>query len=108
MKKPIDVPMLFSLWHTEIENRELAAKLGIAQSRLWEIRHRYGLPPRRHERKGVGTDDPTPEEIEERCAEIRSRWTPQEEALRLVGRSKQGWRPPAYSSFDRETMTFRA
>lgn len=108
MKKPIDVPLLFSLWNTDIKNRELAARLGIAVSRLWEIRKRYGLPPRKHERKPTLDDDPTPEQIAERCAVIRRRWSKTEEAMRLVGGASTEWRPPSYSSFDRQTMSFRA
>lgn len=107
MQKPIDVPLLFQLWYTDIENRALAERLGIAASRLWEIRKRYGLPPRRHERKEKFPDDPTPEEIEQRCAAIRRKWTQAEEALRLVGRAT-AWRPPSYSSYDRQSMSFRA
>lgn len=92
MKKPIDVPLLFSLWNTSIENRELAGRLGIAVSRLWEIRKQYGLPYRAHERKRP-TVDPSPEEIERRSAVVRRRWTQTETARRLVGENP-GWQPP--------------
>ena len=92
MQKVIDVPLLFSLWNTSIQNRELAGRLGIAVSRLWEIRKRYGLPPRAHERKSP-TIDPSPEEIETRSAVIRRRWTQTETARRLVGENP-GWQPP--------------
>jgi hypothetical protein len=92
VKKPIDVPLLFSLWNTSIENRDLAGRLGVAVSRLWEIRKQYGLPYRAHERKSP-TVDPSPEEIEKRTAVIRRRWTKTEEAQRLVG-SRPGWHPP--------------
>ena len=106
MQKPIDVPLLFSLWHTDIDNRSLAARLGIANSRLWEMRRRYGLPPRRREHQ-TETDDPTPEEIAERSAEIRRKWSVSEESLRRAG-SGASWAPPSYSAFDRQTMSFRA
>jgi hypothetical protein len=92
VQKVIDVPLLFSLWNTSIQNRELAGRLGIAVSRLWEIRKRYGLPPRAHERKSP-TIDPSPEEIETRSAVVRRRWTQAETARRLVG-AIPGWHPP--------------
>jgi hypothetical protein len=106
MEKPINVPLLFSLWNTDIENRALAEKLGIANSRLWEIKKRYGLPSRKR-RHQLETDDPTPEEIAERSAEIRSKWTASEESLRRAG-SGDSWKLPSYSTFDRQTMSFRA
>jgi hypothetical protein len=92
MQKVIDVPLLFSLWSTSIQNRELAARLGIANSRLWEIRRRYGLPYRSQERQKP-TADPSPEEIETRSAVVRRRWTQAETARRLVG-ATPGWHPP--------------
>jgi hypothetical protein len=106
MEKPINVPLLFSLWNTDIENRALAEKLGIANSRLWEIKKRYGLPSRKR-RHQTETDDPTPEEIAERSAQIRAKWTDSEESLRRAG-TGESWRPPSYSTFDRHTMSFRA
>jgi hypothetical protein len=106
MEKPINVPLLFSLWNTDIENRALAEKLGIANSRLWEIKKRYGLPSRKR-RHQTETDDPTPEEIAERSAQIRAKWTDSEESLRRAG-TGESWRPPSYSTFDRQTMSFRA
>lgn len=110
MKRQIDVPELFALWHSDLKNRELAEKLGVSVSGLWDIRKRYGLPPRKHERKPRQSedDDPTPEEIEERCAAIRQKWSQTEWSLRRVGGAPQQWRPPSYSSFDRQTMSFRA
>lgn len=93
MKKQIDVPLLFSLWHSDIENRELAERIGVSNSSLWEIRKRYGLPPRKREHKDREVDDPTPEEIEERSAECRAKWTVSEEKLRRVGK-QEAWKPP--------------
>lgn len=94
MKKSIDAPLLLSLWGDQsVENRELAQRLGVPLSRLWEVRKKHGLPPRKHERKKP-TVDPSPEEIAERCLAIRKRWSMEEESRRLVGRTS-GWTPPA-------------
>lgn len=37
---------------------------------------------------------PDTDEIAARAAEVRSRWTPEEEARRVVGSSAYSWRPP--------------
>jgi hypothetical protein len=103
----VDVKRLFELWHTDMSNQMLCKALGIRRTLMYSLKDRYGLPKRFVSRASVD-DDPTPAEIEAKCAEIRSRWTPQEEAQRLVGGGRKQWRPPSYSSFDRETMSFRA
>jgi len=51
----------------------------------------------------MGTkQDPSPDEIAERCAEIQLSWTPQERLRRL----RADWRPMVKAADDRlETMT---
>jgi hypothetical protein len=105
MRKIIDVALLFQLWHSDLKNEELAARIGIARGHLWHLRNKYGLPPRKQQRTRPRYQDPTPQEIEERAAEVRRGWTPEEEARRVCGRREQ-WRPPQYAQFDRTSMTF--
>jgi hypothetical protein len=91
--KRLDVPLLFKLWNDHsIEHRELAARLGISMSHLWKVKKQYGLPSRK--RQHVFEEiDPTPEEIEERSAEVRMSWTPEIEALRNTVKTRR-WTPP--------------
>lgn len=96
MKRHINETLLRSLWWTDIENRELAKRLGVSTSSLWEIRKQYGLPGRKREHN-MPTDDPTPEEIEQRCMDVRRGWTQEEEAQRFVGK-KSCWVPPECGS----------
>lgn len=96
MKRKIDETLLRSLWFTDIENRELAKRLGISTSSLWEVRKQHGLPGRKREHN-MPTDDPTPEDIENRCRDIRRGWTQEEEAQRFVGK-KSCWVPPECGS----------
>ena len=105
MRKSIDVPLLFKLWHTELKNDELASRIGVARGHLWYLRQKYGLPGRKKRRTRPPSDDPTPEEIAERCAEVRRGWSAEEEARRLCGKPTR-WRPPQYHKFDPKTMTF--
>ena len=105
MTKIIDVPLLFQLWHTDLKNDELAARIGVARGNLWHLRQKYGLPERKQQRTRPPAVDPTPEEIIERCAEVRRSWSPEEEARRLCCKSAR-WRPPHYTKFDPQTMTF--
>ena len=96
MKRQINETLLRSLWFTDIENRELAKRLGISTSSLWEVRKQHGLPGRKREHN-MPTDDPTPEEIEQRCMDVRRGWTQEEEAQRFVGK-KSCWAPPECGS----------
>lgn len=93
----MNVPLLFELWFSDIKNAELAKKLGVSRARLWDIRKRYGLPPRRHERGGTWPRDPSPQEIEERAAEVRAGWSDEVRQNRGRGSKPQPWRPPVLS-----------
>jgi hypothetical protein len=70
---------------------------GISQSHLYSLAKRHKLPGREkfyanHE------DDPTPEEIAERAAEVRRSWPDGEAERRMVGRLRQqAWTPPSFS-----------
>lgn len=92
----IDVPTLFKLWFSDKRNAEVAEALGVGRARLWEISKKYGLPSRKHERGGPNPEDPTEAQIQERAAEVRSRWTPEMYEQRRVVKTKS-WRPPAIS-----------
>jgi hypothetical protein len=105
MAKIIDVPLLFQLWHTDLKNDELAARIGVARGNLWHLRKKYGLPERKQRRTRPPAADPTPEEIAERCAAVRLGWSAEEEARRLCGKPDR-WRPPHYTKFDQRNMTF--
>jgi hypothetical protein len=106
MTAEVDVPVLFRLWNSELSSEEIASRLGVTIARLRKLRCRYGLPSRStHSTGRQDSPDPTPEEIIERAAEVRSRWSAEEEARRLCCGFKK-WRPPEYSTYNRESMTF--
>jgi len=46
--------------------------------------------------KGRKHDDPTPEEIAERAAEIRAEWCDEVRAQRETVRQRKDWRPPVH------------
>lgn len=82
-----DEALVRSLWFTDLRNDELAAALGVHRGSLQTLRERYGLPLRpHHSPKATNTrlDDPTADEIEERAAECRAKWSREEEERRLV------------------------
>lgn len=108
MKKHLDVPLLFRLWHSDIPNRELAKRLNVAVSTLWDIRKKHGLPPRKREQNKKPEIDPTPAEIEASCAAIQAGWSARDRKARLCGGGTVSWRPPSYSNYDRRTSTFSA
>jgi hypothetical protein len=47
--------------------------------------------------KGRRPDDPTPEEIAERAAEIRAEWCDEVRAQRETVRQRKDWRPPVHT-----------
>lgn len=71
-RRDIDIPVLHSLWASELELPEIAVRLGCSVSTLYMLRDRHKLPPRPRMRVSVLTD-PTPQEIEERARECRER-----------------------------------
>lgn len=72
-RRDIDVPVLHSLWASELELAGIAVRLGCSVSTLYMLRDRHKLPPRPRMRVSVLTD-PTPQEIEERACECRALW----------------------------------
>lgn len=91
MPRKVDVPNLFRLWASDISDDELCIALRIVRATMTRLARRYGLPPRLHAKGDTQRrpDDPTPEEIVERAAIERSRWTPEEEERRAVGRGRR-------------------
>lgn len=81
MLKEIDVPMLFRLWNDkETTTQDVAVALGVSRSTVDRIRRRFGLPRKEAPKKQRDLKwVPSPQEIEERAAEVRSRWTPERE-----------------------------
>ena len=108
MSRKVNVPLLFSLWHTDMSDDDLCIELRIVRATMSRIARQYGLAARYwakadpHRRP----DDPTPEEIEERAAIERSRWTPEEEERRAVGRHGASVEVASYV-FDGRQCAFR-
>jgi len=109
IKVKVNTLELFRLWNTNIRNDELADALGVPRGTLWYLRQRFKLPAR-----GKGSrvpsvterDAPSPEEIEQRCAEIRASWPEGEEERRRVGPRQRRWSLPAYA-FDGRGCAFQ-
>ena len=88
MSRIVNVPMLFRLWFSEISDDDLCIELRIVRATMARLAKQYALPPRLHSKGDPQRrlDDPTEKEIAERAAVERSRWTPEEEKRRAVGR----------------------
>jgi hypothetical protein len=71
-RRDIDIPVLHSMWASDLEVPEIAVRLGCSVSTLYMLRDRHKLPPRPRMRVSVLTD-PTPQEIAERARECRER-----------------------------------
>ena len=88
MSRKVNVPLLFRLWFSQISDDDLCIELRIVRATMGRLAKQYALPPRLHSKGDPQRrlDDPTEKEIAERAAVERSRWTPEEEKRRAVGR----------------------
>jgi hypothetical protein len=105
-----DVPTLFRLWASGMPEREICLEMDIRHGSFHAIKDRLKLPPRRPAKP---EDDfaaaalPTPEEIAERAAIARAKWTPEEEERRRVGWRRGGVGLRAFS-FDHRSYAMTA
>lgn len=84
-------------WNDNRRVVDLIAEFGVSETtiKLWR---RWNILPKRSVgawRSGA-VDDPTPFEIEQRAAEIRQGWTPEEEERRRVGYMADSWAAKEY------------
>ena len=103
----VDVPKLFAMWSAGASQYEISVALGIRPGTFWQIRRRYALPKRKPAKPARASHDPdpTPEEIAERCAITRAKWSEEETERRAVGRMRGSTEIRSYS-FDRRNMAF--
>ncbi len=71
-RRQVDVPLLFRMWHSEMETPEIASALGITACTLNTLRQKHGLPKRPRVAVML-VADPTPDEIAKRARECRER-----------------------------------
>ena len=81
MSRIVNVPMLFRLWFSEISDDDLCIELRIVRGTMARLAKKYALTPRLFSKGDPQRrlDDPSEEEIAERAAVERSRWTTEEE-----------------------------
>lgn len=99
MSRDYDVLELFRLWHTDMRTEEIAVTLGLTRSRLQAAVARHKLPRRTVSAEDMTKGrvvDPTPEEIEAACEEVRKTWSEEEERRRRG--AVRPWRAPTYRS----------
>jgi hypothetical protein len=80
----LDVPTLWRMWAEGVREAEICERLKIRPGSFWQIRQRLKLPKRQCDRSidFSQAEPPTPEEIAERAAAVRLKWSPEEEARR--------------------------
>ena len=94
-KESVSVPLLFKLWNDETKRPEdIARELGCSVPTLWRLKGIYALPKRAdrpvgEEYNGWCVDDPTEDQIEERSAECRVKWSADVERNRSSADSRQ-------------------
>jgi len=69
--------------------KQIAEMFGLSRTTCGAIAAEFGLPYRSRFSNRIGTsnavEDPSPDEIAERCAEIRKRWSDSERRRRALG-----------------------
>ena len=95
----VDVPVLFKMWADGASRYEICTMLGIRPGAFQHLRRKYALPKRNKGRPSLGSlePDPTPEELAERCAAVRAKWSEEETERRRVGRGVEAVRLRSYS-----------
>jgi hypothetical protein len=104
-----------ALWLSGESIATLSAQLNRTPSQLTTLARNYNLPTRAQVCAAVREQreleqqftDPSPEEIAERAAAIRNKWSPEEADARVVGRVSRGWSAPAYA-YSSNRGTFHA
>lgn len=72
---------LHQMWASGVSNADIAAALGCSESFVTKLARRHRLPRRQKPPKEIFENDPTPEQIAERAAEIRARHMAEMRAL---------------------------
>lgn len=82
-------------WKSSENVKEASERLGITDQSAYYWARKFGLSMFCAD---PDENSPTPEEIEERAAEVRSRWSPEEEQRRIVGNARRRrYEIPAYT-----------
>jgi transposase-like protein len=81
------------IWSKSRSVKEVCKKTGITDQSAYYWARKFNLSA-----FSAADDDatPTPEEIAERAAEVRSKWSPEEEERRCVGSSRSRYEVPSY------------
>jgi hypothetical protein len=87
----MDRELFAELWLAGASVPEMAARLGCRQPAIYSLRVQFGLP--RRPRVPCTDKDPTPDEIAERSAEVRARWSEEERERRGIGKV-EAWGVP--------------
>lgn len=106
MKRKVDREKILALWESDLRNDELAEALGVTRGGLVRLRQRLKLPVRGEKADRLPKPDPTPEEIEQRSAEVRAGWSKLQEQSRWVMGDIRV-RAPRYE-YDGRNATFSA
>lgn len=102
--KPVDTDLLRLLWDDcEVPLQDISERLGVSHDTIYKYAKVLQLP-RRPRAVRRSDDDPTPEQIEERAAVIRAKWTDAERERRQVGGKAQQWAPPRFVYSGRELL----
>lgn len=100
---------LLVCWNANLPVDKIAKRFGVAKSVIYRLRDKYKLPAREklppqprvvdpNRLRGTRPEyEPTPEEILEVTAEIRSGWSAEDYQQRYVGDSRPKWTVPSYA-----------
>lgn len=87
----LDLVALKDAWEGDETREQIAQKFNIPYRSLLQIARKHKWPVKERAPK---KNDPTPEQIAERAAELRKKWRPADERKRSVGKGVSSWQPP--------------
>jgi hypothetical protein len=101
-RPPITKKALSKLWYKNVRIEDIALYFGVSDERIRVAAARYNLDPKNKVQEVFDSEwqpgDPTQEEIKERAAEIRAKWTATEHLIRRGIRTDTPvWTPPAFT-----------
>lgn len=89
-RPPITKKALSKLWYKNVRVEDIAAYFGVSDEKIRTTVNKYKLDPKQVVQETYDSEwqigDPTPEEIKERAAIVRQKWSQAEAARRMGAR----------------------
>lgn len=107
-QRPIRViylPDFFRLWKSDLTVEEICERLNAPRHQILNMALKYQLPRKPRCDSGIGINDPTPEEIQARIAEVHAMRQSKTPVSKHKPAKPKQWQAPVYE-YDQHTGLF--